>query len=93
MTGFEATFFGALGGFLPEVFAFYNLRHSSDKPFWIKSWFYWIVTAIMIILSGAITYIYNTYTEIHLNAIMAIHLGAATPLIIQTMLKEKPKIS
>jgi hypothetical protein len=94
MTTLETFLFGLAGGLLPEVYALYNIRHSwlSDKPSWVKSYFYWLITFAMIFLGGCTAALYS-YIGIKLNALMAIHLGLATPVLIQTALKEKPKIS
>lgn len=94
MTTFETFLFGMAGGLLPEVYALYNLRHNwlNEKPSWVKSYFYWIVTTAMIILGGCTAALY-AYVGIKLNALMAIHLGLATPVLIQTALKERPKVS
>lgn len=94
MTIFETFMFGVAGGVLPEVYALYNLRHSwfSEKPSWVKSPFYWMITLVMIVLGGGTAALY-AYVGMKLNALMAIHLGLATPVLIQTALKEKPKVS
>nr|WP_320125377.1 hypothetical protein [uncultured Shewanella sp.] len=94
MTTFETFIFGVAGGVLPEVYALYNLRHSwlNEKPSWVKSKFYWLITLAMIALGGGTAALYS-YIGIKLNALMAIHLGLATPVLIQTALKEKPKVN
>jgi hypothetical protein len=94
MTGYEITLYGVLGGVLPEILALYKLRHAKKgtKPEWLKSGFYWLVTVIMIGLGGATAFIYHKI-GINVNELMAIHLGAATPLIISNLEKKKPEVS
>jgi hypothetical protein len=46
----------------------------------------------MIGLGGATAFIYHKI-GINVNELMAIHLGAATPLIISSLEKKKPEIS
>ncbi|AQT58896.1 hypothetical protein [Cellvibrio sp. PSBB023] len=93
MTLSEAFFYGVIGGSLPEVLALYNLRHlaKGKKPVWVTSWYYWIVTLIMVLLGGATVVLYQKI-GININEFMAVHLGIATPLLISTATKEKPKI-
>jgi hypothetical protein len=94
MTGLEIGIYGVIGGSLPEILALYKLRHvkSGGKPDWLKSSFYWIVTGVMILLGGATAFIYFKL-GIKVNELMAIHLGAATPLLISNLGKSKPDIS
>jgi hypothetical protein len=94
MTAIEITLYGVAGGALPELLALYKLRHDKKgtKPDWLKSSFYWVVTFIMVCLGGATAFIYHK-VGINVNELMAIHLGAATPLIISSFEKGKPDIS
>lgn len=94
MTGLEISIYGVIGGSLPEIFALYKLRHmkKGEKPDWVKSKFYWIVTTIMVLLGGVTSFLYFKL-GIQINELMAVHLGAATPLIISNLGKHKPDIS
>ncbi|WP_350644669.1 hypothetical protein [Pseudoalteromonas sp. G24-MNA-CIBAN-0072] len=94
MTGLEITLYGIGGGLLPEVLALYKLRHQKkgQKPDWLSSGFYWLVTLFMVLLGGATALIYHK-VGINVNELMAIHLGAATPIIISSFEKKKPEIS
>jgi len=89
----EAGMYGLLGGLLPEVMALYNLRHvdRGAKPQWVGSSFYWIVTVVMVFI-GAGTPVLYQQIGVNINELMAIHLGMATPILITTMTKEKPKL-
>ncbi len=94
MTILEAFGLGIVGGAIPEVFALYNLRYSwhKEQPTWVKSGFYWIVTVTMVLLGGGTAALY-VYMNVSITALMAIHLGISTPVLIQTALKENPKIN
>lgn len=84
---------GVIGGVLPEFYALYKIREDfhAKRPRWINSWFYWIVTVIMIFLGGAVVALYiGTGTQ--LSPILALHIGAATPTLLASFLKEKPSI-
>ncbi|MEW5056144.1 MAG: hypothetical protein AB1Y25_00790 [Cycloclasticus sp.] len=93
MTVSEAFLFGIAGGALPEILALYNLRHlgKGKKPIWLTSSYYWIVTLCMVLLGGATVILYQKI-GINVNEFMAVHLGIATPLLISTATKEKPKV-
>jgi cytosine/uracil/thiamine/allantoin permease len=45
----------------------------------------------MVLLGGATVLLYQKI-GININAFMAVHLGIATPLLISTATKEKPKV-
>lgn len=94
MTWQEAALYGVVGGMLPEILALYKLRHAkrSEKPDWLSSGFYWVVTSLMVLLGGATAAFYQKI-GVNVNELMAIHLGIATPLLISTATKEKPKVN
>lgn len=94
MTSLEIALYGVGGGALPELLALYRLRHQkgTEKPDWLKSYFYWVITLIMILLGGVTALIYHK-VGINVNEMMAVHLGAATPLIISSLEKKKPQTS
>lgn len=94
MTTFETFLFGLVGGLLPEIYALYNIRHTwqKTKPGWVTSIFYWCITIAMVCLGGGTAALYS-YIGVKLNALMAIHLGLATPVLIQTALKNKPSVN
>lgn len=89
----EAGIYGIIGDLFPELLALYNLRYveKGEKPHWVASPFYWIITIVMILVGGATVLLYKQI-GINVNELMALHLGMATPILITTMTKEKPKI-
>jgi len=94
VTSIEVISYGILGGMLPELLGLYRLRHTNknDKPEWLRSVFYWVVTFTMVLLGGGTAFVYHKI-GINVNELAAIHLGAATPLIISSLEKRKPHIS
>ncbi|PHQ24589.1 hypothetical protein CLH62_17010 [Marinobacter guineae] len=93
MTPGEVLAFGVIGGALPEFYAIYRIRHykKESRPLWLSSGFYWITTIFMVALGGGTAFLYH-HIGVKINPMMAIHLGLATPVLIQTAIKEKPKI-
>ncbi|HBL04556.1 MAG TPA: hypothetical protein DDZ61_18545 [Aeromonas salmonicida] len=94
MTLQDAFIWGVVGGLLPETLALYKLRHAKkgEKPDWLSSLFYWCVTIVMICLGGLTALVYQK-VGVNINELAALHLGAATPLIISNFEKKKPQIS
>ncbi|HEY9829237.1 MAG TPA: hypothetical protein V6D26_01570 [Stenomitos sp.] len=89
----EGFFWGITGGALPEIYALYKLRQDfhSNKPGWINSWFYWVITLAMVLLGGGAVALY-LLSGINVSPLLAIHIGIATPTLIQGLLAEKPQI-
>ncbi len=81
-------FFGGLGAEVSVVFA---LRHraSSEYPHWLKSWTYYAVAFVMVIVGGVIAVAYSK-SGTTLNAILAIQIGASAPLIFRKLLETVP---
>jgi hypothetical protein len=89
----EGFLWGLLGGTLPEFYALYNIREDfhAKQPRWIKSWFYWVITGAMILLGGGVVAFYlNSGTT--LSPFLAVHIGAATPTLIGSLIKGKPSV-
>lgn len=94
MTIQEVFIWGVIGGILPEALALYKLRHAKkgEKPDWLNSGFYWVVTFVMVCLGGLTALVYHKI-GVNINELAALHLGAATPLIIANFEKKKPQVS
>jgi len=86
--------YGLLGGIASEVWGLYNMRYDfhENKPKWITSYFYWILTISMILIGGGTVCLYIK-AGVNVNEFMAVHLGVSTPLLISAMIKEAPKIN
>ncbi len=90
----EGFFLGIAGGAISEFYGLYNLRHTlhKEKPGWLTSWFYWTMTAGMVLLGGGTVCLYIG-SGVSLNYWAAIQLGMSTPLLITAASKQKPKIN
>lgn len=74
---------GALGGALLEIVHWWNLRRRNVKfPNYAKSPFYWCVTILMALAGGAVAVFYFGDQA---EAMVALHVGIATPLILQKL--------
>ncbi|WP_142054256.1 hypothetical protein [Achromobacter sp. SLBN-14] len=93
MDVWDGFFLGMGGGALPEVYALYKLREDfhRNKPAWITSKFYWLITLGMIVLGGLAVVLYLK-SGTPLNLVLALHLGAATPAMLQGFIASKPNI-
>lgn len=82
LTGIGEVFLaGALGGVLLELVHWWNLRRRNPRfPKYARSWFYWLVTGLMALAGGAIAVFYFGGQA---EAIIALHVGISTPLILQ----------
>src|SRR5437868_5089162 len=89
----EGVVCGIIGGAVAEFYVFYRMRHTfhSNRPAWIRSWFYWINTTIMVLLGGGAVYVYMK-SGVNLNYFAALQLGVSTPLLIGTLKKQRVKI-
>ncbi len=74
---------GALGGALLELVHWWNLRRRNARfPNYAKSPFYWCVTILMALAGGAVAVFY--FGE-QAEAMVALHVGISTPLILQKL--------
>jgi len=85
MDWYQVFGFGLVGGLIPELLGLYRIRtHSAARrPAYLKTYFYWFVSAGMVVAGGLLAAVYNHYYPI--NGILAIHLGASAPLILGSM--------
>jgi hypothetical protein len=78
---------GCAGGLLAELLHWWNLRESPQLPAYIKSLFYWAITLAMILAGGFVAWI---YFGARAEAIIALHIGISTPLILQKFVTSIP---
>jgi len=78
---------GCAGGVLAELLHWWNLRESPQLPAYAKSLFYWAVTVAMILAGGFVTWIYFGSKA---EAIISVHVGVSTPLILQKLVTSLP---
>lgn len=80
MQGIEGFLFGILGGALVELVGLFKLRREMP-PQYLKSKFYWVVTSLMSLADGILVVIYLR-SGMTLNPLLAVNIGASTPLIL-----------
>lgn len=87
----EGFLYGVIGGFLAEVLGLFRLRREdpSRLPIWIKSIFYWIVTLLMILSGGVLVGIYIK-SNLSIDPLIAVNVGASAPLIIGALTAHAP---
>jgi len=78
---------GCAGGLLAELLHWWNLRESPQLPGYINSAFYWLITFGMIFAGGFVAWIYFGEKA---DAIVAVHVGISTPLILQKLVTSVP---
>lgn len=90
----EGFLWGVLGGIFAELLGWFKLRHQApdDLPIQMKTLYYWIVTVGMI-LAGGILVIAYLRSDVKVNAIMALNVGASAPLILGALINQSPPIS
>jgi hypothetical protein len=79
---------GLAGGVVAELLHWWNLREAKQLPDYAKSPKYWIITLGMILAGGFITWIYFGQRA---EAIVALHVGISTPLILQKLVISIPE--
>lgn len=94
MTYIEAFVCGIIGGSIPEIAALYKLRRTKkgEKPEWLSSTFYWAITSVMVLFGGFVPVMYVLLGN-NISALVAIHLGAFTPVLLANYQKKEPQIS
>lgn len=80
---------GLAGGIVAEILHWWNLKEDKQLPDYAKSPKYWIITLAMILTGGFITWIYFGQRA---EAIVALHVGISTPLILQKLAISVPAI-
>ena len=78
---------GVLGGISVEVLHWQSLRRQGVLPQYAKSVFYWMITAAMAIIGGVVAMLYFGSNA---EGILAFHIGASAPLILQKMVTSLP---
>ena len=86
--------YGVIGGFLAELFGLWKLRHELREklPPYLNSWFYWVMTILMIGSGGLVALIYYK-SGVALSPLLAVNVGASAPLIIGSLTSAAPKIN
>jgi hypothetical protein len=82
-----------LGGIFGELVNLFKLRQQPVNmlPVWIRSPWYWTLTALMILSGGGLVAIYLK-SNIPVAPILAVNIGASAPLILGTLVAQVPAL-
>lgn len=80
---------GLAGGVLAEILHWWNLREDKQLPDYARSPKYWTITIAMILSGAFITWVYFGNRA---EAIVALHVGISTPLILQKLAVSVPEV-
>jgi hypothetical protein len=89
ISGFLSIFLvGCFGGFIAELLKWYGVKDSGAWPTYLKSWLYWIITTLMILVGGVLAILYGITPR---NALLVVNIGASAPLIVASLARNMPK--
>ena len=77
----EGIILGIFGGIIAELSIWFKLRTEEKVPVYLKKKRYWITTILMILTGGFVVFLYLR-SNIPLNPLMSVHVGASAPLLI-----------
>ena len=85
---------GLVGGVAAEALKWYRIREDLYRgvPDYAKSWLYWMVTLVMILLGGLLVFVYQRIEGVELNLLLALNIGASAPLLVGTLTSQPPMI-
>jgi hypothetical protein len=87
---------GVFGGASVEAIQLYTLRQlpKDRRPQWLKSPFYWAITAIMVVAGGGLVMLYIA-SGMTIKALVAFNIGVSAPLILKegSQAVQKPRLS
>ena len=83
--------YGVLGGTFVVVLELFRLRQTESLPKYLKQPFYWAITLAMVLIGGVLVVVYLN-SGFLLNPLLAIHVGAAAPLILGTLASTAPSL-
>ena len=79
---------GVAGGAANELLHWWGLRENPNLPEYAKRAFYWLVTAGMIALGGALAWL---QLGSQADALIAFQIGLAAPMLLQKLMKAAPE--
>jgi hypothetical protein len=90
---YKQVLWGIAGGVLAQFIELWKFRENAPEelPKFLKSFFYWAMTIIMVLIGGFLVYIYNI-TGSNLSTMLAINIGATAPLLISELTSKNKKI-
>jgi hypothetical protein len=81
-TPLEVFLVGLGGGALLELIHWYALRRDERLPAYARNPFYWLVSIAMAVAGGLLAWVYFGGRA---EAVIALHVGLSTPLILQKL--------
>lgn len=89
MPPLEIFFWGFSGSAAVEIVNLYSHFNKDDDklPYRYRRIGFWIIRLLLAIIAGGLALAYNIE-----NPVLAINIGAATPLIVQTLAKSIPDV-
>lgn len=87
----EAALWGAFGGAISEAPQLLRYRYRSQRPKWMKDWYFWGIVLLKAAVGGLFSLAFSA-TQIPMNPIFAIHVGVAWPLILAEMGRAAPDV-
>jgi hypothetical protein len=93
MAVWDGFWLGVLGDIFGELVNLFKLRQqpATMLPVWIRSPWYWTLTALMILSGGGLVAIYLK-SSIQVAPILAVNIGASAPLILGTLVAQVPAL-
>ena len=85
---------GLAGRLAAEALKWYRIREELYRgvPDYARSWLYWIITLVMILLGGLLVFVYQRVEGVELNLLLALNIGASAPLLVGTLTSQAPPI-
>ena len=89
----EGFFWGIVGGAGAELLGLFRLRHEAPEAFpnWLETTLYWGVTIAMILFGGLLVIAYLR-SDMPVNPILALNVGAAAPALLSSFMAQAPRI-
>ncbi len=78
---------GCAGGAAAELLHWWNLRQAENLPAYVRSPFYWSLTLLMAAAGGLVAWL---YFGARAEAMIVLHIGLSTPLILQKLVNSVP---
>jgi hypothetical protein len=88
MGDYTVLLYAGFGGVANEILHWYGLRKNKQLPHYLKSWFYWCITLVMILIG---TVVPRIQLGVGGDPIIAFQLGLAMPLILKKLSSVAPE--
>ncbi len=87
MTEIELLVWGCVGGGLDELLHWAGLRRESAFPTYLRSAVYWVITALLVLMGGVVTYVVVISTDYVDSALTAVLCGFVAPALLKKLAK------